>query len=73
MPNDAVLPPQVMVAVRFSGFGVVYREAADELVVHLLEELKESFINDVAVARVYDEYVLLELLPFPGAVPELWV
>ena len=68
--KDTVLPPQGMVAIRLSGFRVVYREAAVELVSYLLEELKEPFFDDVPVARVYGEDVLFELLQFPGAIPE---
>ena len=71
--KDTLLPPQLKVAVRFAGFRIVYREAAAELVSILLEELKEPFINDVVVAQVHGEHVLRELLPPPGAVPEVRV
>ena len=71
--KDTLLPPQLKVAVRFAGVRIVYREAAAELVSILLEELKEPFINDVVVAHVYGEHVLLELLQPPGAVPEVRV
>ncbi len=39
----------------------------------LVEEVKESFFDDVLVARVYGERVFLELHQFPSATPELRV
>ena len=73
VPEDTILPPQDMVAIRLSSFRVVSREATVELALLLLEELKESFFNDLLVGRVCGEYVLFELLRFQSPVPEFRV
>jgi hypothetical protein len=50
--EDTIFSPQCVIAVRLSSARVVYREAAVELVSHLLEELKEPFFDDLLVSRV---------------------
>lgn len=73
MPEDTIFPPQLLVAVRLSGDRIVYRDAAVELASMLVKEVKEPFFDDLLVARVYGEHVLLELEQFPGSTPEFRV
>ena len=73
MPEDTILPPQGVIAVRLSSVRMVYRDAAVKLVSLLVKELKKLFFNDLLVARVYGEYFFLELLQFLSSVPEFRV
>ena len=71
--EDTIFPPQGMIAVRLSSTRMVYREAAVELVSHLLKELKKTFFDERLVARVYGVHFLFELLQFPCSIPEFRV
>lgn len=73
MTEDTIFPPQLLVAVRFSGDRIVDRDAAVELASMLVKEVKEPFFDDLLVARVYGEHVLLELHQFPSSTPEFRV
>lgn len=68
--EDAIFPPQGVVAVRLSSASIVYREAAVELVSHLLEELKKPVFDELLVARVDGDHLFFEYLQFPSAIPE---
>ena len=68
--EDAIFPPQGMVAVRLSSVRMVYWEAAVELVSYLLEELKKPLFDELLVALVEGEHLFFEYLQFPSAIPE---
>jgi hypothetical protein len=72
MSEDTVLPPEDVVAIRLSGQVVVYRQAAVELISLLIEELKESVVDNLLFSWVFNSLdVLLELLQPPSSIPEL--